>query len=344
MAGICRRVLLLLCGCLTGLMNATCSPALAATGDLIPTQEAVSREEDEAATGSNCSAFGLRLDPKAVSICDQSNRAIAGGRWAEAKQLGEDLTNRYPHHGLGHFLIARVEMKQGKYLSAVRHFEAAVDRSPEVVAAHLNLGLSYAVIQQYKLFEAEMSWVMAKAPKEALPYYYLGRYYSNELEQLDRGLELFREALDRNSNDYKSRYHLGYVYELKGDPARAKSEYKEAAAAAAAQRVPYGWPMQGLARLCWQEQNPGEALLHAQEAVLVDSRLSSSRLLLGKLYVQMGETEKGISELKAAAELDPTDATPHYWISRAYQKMNLPMEAQREQERFVQLKAVYPNE
>ena len=120
MAGICRRVLLLLCGCLTGLMNATCSPALAATGDLIPTQEAVSREEDEAATGSNCSAFGLRLDPKAVSICDQSNRAIAGGRWAEAKQLGEDLTNRYPHHGLGHFLIARVEMKQGKYLSAVR--------------------------------------------------------------------------------------------------------------------------------------------------------------------------------------------------------------------------------
>ena len=119
-----------------------------------------------------------------------------------------------------------------------------MDRSPEVVAAHLNLGLSYAVIQQYKLFEAEMSWVMAKAPKEALPYYYLGRYYSNELEQLDRGLELFREALDRNSNDYKSRYHLGYVYELKGDPARAKSEYKEAAAAAAAQRC----PMVGLCR------------------------------------------------------------------------------------------------
>ena len=58
-------------------MNATCSPALAATGDktlgdLIPTQQAVSREEDEAATGSNCSAFGMSLDPKAISIFDQS--------------------------------------------------------------------------------------------------------------------------------------------------------------------------------------------------------------------------------------------------------------------------------
>ena len=63
------------------------------------------------------------------------------------------------------------------------------------MAARLNLGLSYAVIQQYKLFQAEMSWVMAKAPKEALPYCYLGRYYSKELEQLDRGLELFRERL-----------------------------------------------------------------------------------------------------------------------------------------------------
>lgn len=313
-------------------------------GVVPPTKLALPGEKDEIAPGFTCSAFELNSDEEAASKCDQLARALIAGQWDGARQLAGELMNRYPRNGIGYFSLGYVELKEGKYISAVGHFQKAVDRSPEVVAAHLNLGLSYAVVQQYKLFEDEMRWIMVNFPQDPLPYYYLGRYYSKELELLEKGAELFQQALSRDSNDYKSRYHLGYLFELKGELAKAKAEYEIAAAAAAAQRAPYGWPLQGLARLYLQKQDLAEALRYARVAVSRDSKLASSRLLLGKLYVQTGEVENGIRELKGAAELDPTDATPHYLLSRAYQKMNLPAEAQREQETFIQLKAVYPNE
>jgi len=309
-----------------------------------PGRLAVPTDKDEILAGSACSSFGLNSGGEAVSICNQLSDATSAGKWEEAKQLASELTNRYPNDGVGYFSLGYVERKQGKYISALRHFQAAVDRNPEVALAHLTLGLSYAIIRQYKLFEDEMRWVMVNRPQESLPYYYLGLYRSNDLEQFDKGTELFQQALKRNPNDHKSRYHLGYLFELKGERQKAKAEYELAAAAVASQKMTYGWPLQGLARVYVQQDNLPEALRYARQAVSLDSKLASSHLVLGKIYIQAGELASGIAELKVAAELDPTDATPHYWLSRAYLKMKMPAEAQQEQEIFSQIKAAYRNE
>jgi len=131
---------------------------------------------------------------EAVSICNELSGATIAAKWEEAKQLASELTNRYPKNGVGYFWLGYVERKQGKYISALRHFQAAADRSPEVALAHLALGLSYAIIRQCKLFEDEMRWVMVNRPEEYLPCYYLGVYCSNDLEQFDKGTELFQQG------------------------------------------------------------------------------------------------------------------------------------------------------
>ncbi len=299
-------------------------------------------EDEELRLRSVCASFGLIKEGTAT--CSRLAEAASANQWEQVQGLAHQLLKPYPKNGAGYFWLGYASLKQRKHIVGVRHFQASVDLSPEVSLAHLSLGLSYLTIQQYKLFEDELHWVIASRPEEPLPYYYLGRYYSSDLGQTDKGEEFFQLALARNPSDYRSRYHLGHLYELKGDWERAKSEYRKAAASVVSQKTVYGWPWQGLARAYLHEENLSESLRCAQEAATMDPKLAGSRFLLGKLYVQMGDLTKGVEELRAAAELDPADAAPHYWLARTYLKMKMPAEARKEQEIFAQLKSVYPND
>jgi len=291
--------------------------------------------------GSACSAFGLKNDSEAALICFRTSQASISGKWEEARQLAVELTRRYPASGIGNFWLGQIEFKKGNNISAVRQFEAAVDLNPEIELLHMDLGLCYLAIHQYKLFEQEMEWAIAHNPQIALPNYYLGQYYLYNLDQPEKAAEYFQQALRLNSGDFKSRYHLGYIFEAKNELDRGAPEYQLAMATVALQKAIFSWPLQGLARIYLLKEKFDEALRYAREAVSMEPKLASNRLTLGKLYIQMGETSKGIEEVKIAAELDPADATPHYLLSRAYMKLKMIVKAEEEQKLFLEIKAAY---
>ncbi len=303
---------------------------------------AIPSDKDDLMAGSVCASFDLESSPNAFSICNQAQGLAVAGRWDEAQGLASRLKNLLPHHGIGFFWSGLIDFKQGRHIASVRQFETAVDLSPNAVPAHEQLGLGYLSINQFKLFEDEMRWVMITRPQDSLPYYYLGRYVAKNLEQLDKGIELFQQALAKNPNDYRSRYHLGYLFELKGDLEKAKAEYQ--ASLSASQKGAYAWPLQGLSSISLKKDNLLEAIRYAEQAASLDPKLASNRLNLGKLYIQNGELLKGIAELKAASEIEPADAAPHYLLSRAYLSLKQTAEAQHEQEIFLQIKTVYGSE
>jgi tetratricopeptide (TPR) repeat protein len=294
--------------------------------------------------GSACSAFGLGPDSEAGSICSRASQACSSDKWEEARQLAAELTERYPKSGIGNFWLGHIEFKQGNNLSAVRKFEAAVDLNPDIELLHIDLGLCYLAIRQYGLFKQEMHWVIAHNRHIPLPYYYLGKYLLTNLDQPEKAVEYFQEALRMNPTDFKSRYHLGYIAEMRNELDRAMSEYQLAAATATSQRATFSWPLQGLARVHMLKEDLPEALHYAREAVSIEPKLASNRITLGKLYIQTGEVSKGIEELKTTIELDPTDATCHYLLSRGYMKLKMPVEAEREQKLFLEMKAAYGDE
>jgi tetratricopeptide (TPR) repeat protein len=294
--------------------------------------------------GSACSAFGLEPNSEASSICSRASQAYSSDNWEEARQMAAELTQRYPRSGVGNFWLAHIEFKQGNNFSAVRKFEAAVDLNPDIELLHIDLGLCYLAIRQYRLFKQEMHWVIAQNPHIPLPYYYLGQYFLNNLDQPEKAVEYFQEALRTNPTDFRSRYHLGYIAEMKNELDRAMAEYKLALATATTQRATFSWPLQGLARVHMLKEDLPEALHYAQQAVSMEPKLASNRTTLGKLYIQTGEVSKGIEELKRTIELDPTDATCHYLLSRGYMKLKMPVEAEREQKLFLEMKAAYGDE
>jgi tetratricopeptide (TPR) repeat protein len=301
-------------------------------------------EKAELPGGSPCSIFKLDDDSLAFVACSEINHALGLGKSEEARRRAIELKERYPKNAVGNFWLGQVESKQGNSISAVRAFEAAVDLSPDLDLLHLDLGLCYLTILQYKLFQQEMEWVIRHNPHIPLPYYYLGLHYLNNLSQTEKASEYFGQALLLNPNDFRSQYYLGYICELKSQPDNAKVQYQLASATAVLQKAVFSWPLEGLARLLLLEENLPEAIRFAEEAASVEPKLARNRLTLGKLYLQAGETSKGIDELKIAATLDPTDSTPHYWLSRAYAKLKMQAEAEREQKLFLEIKSSYRSE
>ncbi len=288
-----------------------------------------------------CSAFGLDSNPEAARACQRIPMRLSGGKFDEARQLAEKLVTELPESGVGHYWLGILQLKQEKFISALRHFQAAVDRSPGIPMAHLILGICYAIIRQFELFKQEMLWLTEHAPNESLAYFYLGQYYSKDLDQVDKGMEYFRQALQRNPNDIRSRYLLGYALELKGDREKAMEEYKGGVATAGAQGAIYSLPLQGVARLYLQENNEDKALEYVQKAIQLEPKLASNHLLLGKLYLWTGDLAKGVAALRQAVDLDPANAAPYYLLFRTYLTLKMPAEAKWAQARFEEVKKAY---
>ena len=167
----------------------------------------------------------------------QLNRVIQDKKWPDAKQIANGLIARCPEIGIGQYWAGIIEFKQGNFIAALRYFEAAVDRAPAVSRVHLNLGEAYLMINQFKLYEDEMLWLTTHDPKNPLPFYYLGRYYSKRFDDpQEKASMFFEQALVRNPRDYQSRYHLGIYLRTKrfnrdgeeGVPSRlARSRFRE---------------------------------------------------------------------------------------------------------------------
>jgi tetratricopeptide (TPR) repeat protein len=291
-----------------------------------------------------CSAFALPSPGEAIQSCQSIPMNLGSGQLNQARELANRLASLLPQNGVGPYWLGVLELRQEKYISALRHFQTAVARSPGVPMAHLILGICYAIMRQFELFKGEMVWVTEHAPNESLAYFYLGQYYSKDLDQVDKGMEFFTLALQRNPNDIRSRYLLGYAFELKGELEKARDEYQHAATAVAAQGAAYSLPLQGLARISLQEGNDDKAIEYVQKAIQTEPTLASNHALLGKLYIKKGDPSHGISALKKATDLDPADATPYYLLFRTYLKLKMPADAGWAQARFEEVKKAYGEE
>jgi tetratricopeptide (TPR) repeat protein len=292
--------------------------------------------------GAACQAFTLPAD--FMPVCSQISAALSARRLEEARRLANELNAGYPGNGAGPFWLGQVDVKEGSFFSAIRHFEDAVDRTPGVALAHLDLGLAYLLIEQYKLFRDQMQWLIQHRPRQALPHYYLGRFSAKNLDDPALRMPFFRKALELDPTNYRSHYELGYLLEVQGDSQQAITEYEAALAGAESQKVAYAWPLQGLARIYLRQNAPDRALAYALRAKAADPRLASNRLVLGKIYMQLGDAEKATEELKAAADLDPSDAGAQYQLFRAYSKVGKTADASRAHALFLRLRAAYGSE
>lgn len=311
----------------------------------IVSQEVFASEHNALSAEGNCwkSEWGITCldDPGCVRL----KRAVQAKEWSRAKQIAEGLIRSCPKVGIGHYWAGIIEFDQGSFIKALHYFEAAVDRAPTIPMVHLDLGVAYLMLNQFRLFEDEMLWLTTHDPRNPLPFYYLGRYYSKAFDNPREKASLFLEqALARNPRDYKSRYHLGHMHELNGEIEMARKEYQVAWQDVSSQNANWSLPLQGLARVCLLENQTDQGLKYAEQALALDPDEPGNYLVLGKLHLKAKHYPESVAALKRASELERTNPSPHYLLARAYRESGQPAEAENEAALFGKIKLAYRNE
>jgi len=118
--------------------------------------------------------------------------------------------------------------KQRRYGEAVAYLQRAILLTPDDANAHLNLGAVYAEMGSLDRAEEQFRTAVALVPLNFAAHNVLGKLYFDS-GRLNEAEEQFRESVgcDRNlaALDY-----LGYVYQRRGDSARAEEAFKAALA------------------------------------------------------------------------------------------------------------------
>ncbi len=264
---------------------------------------------------------------------------VEAGNWTELADRAASLLEASPNDPELHYWLG-IAHSQSDLIKAVQAFRRAEDLGLATPALRTALGLTYYNLSQFALFAEQMEKAIAADPTDARPYHYLGRYYERQLNNFPKALEYFEQALERDPSDVRSLYFKGYCLQTLDRREEAIRAYARAAEAVRDSREAFGWPYQKLAETLAGDQ-PEKAVDYARLAVELEPEVADHRLVLGKLYEQVGELEASVAERKAAAALRPSDPAIPYVLMRLYQRLGREDEAAAALRHHERLRQIY---
>jgi tetratricopeptide (TPR) repeat protein len=245
-----------------------------------------------------------------------------------------------PQNFEGYFWRGFICLQRGEGYDAVRFLRRAESLDANSYVLKL-LSLSYYTIHQFHLFVTKMNEAIAKQPDDYLPYYYLGRYYLDEVTDYDKASQYFLDAIERNPGHFRSHYYLGYCHELRREVVEAERQYQISIYLSRAADAGFASPYQGMARLRLLQDRAADALAFATKAVELAPKDATSHQVLAKTYTILGLRAQAIGEWQSTANLDPTFAVPYYQLYRIYLAIGNQEKANSALERFKTLSSIY---
>ncbi|HYO82539.1 MAG TPA: tetratricopeptide repeat protein [Bryobacteraceae bacterium] len=228
-------------------------------------------------------------------------------------------------------------------ISRIRALRIAQAASP-TPAVLIDLALAYADARQFRLFEATMKQAQHADGGNGAPAYYLGRYYSSVRDEVHTAEHYFRQALERNPEDFRSLYHLGYCDEVQARPAEAEARYRVAIKLVSAKNAAYAEPWIGMARLLLTSTDPKRALPFAQQAAETPGAPASAFRTLARCLIHVGRPSDAAQALTRASQLEPTDASTLYSLYRVLAATGDQTRAREVLHQFRRLSVLYARE
>jgi tetratricopeptide (TPR) repeat protein len=139
---------------------------------------------------------------------------------------------------------AKIDMKQGndlysakKYEEAIQKFQSAIQKSPDLAPAYLNVGLSYMALyvpgsthpKDIKYADEAIRYLkeyLKRNPADTKANEYLVQMYLNA-DRKDDAIQYFAEYLQKNPNDVQIIQKLAYLYAQTGKFDEALKWYKQ---------------------------------------------------------------------------------------------------------------------
>jgi len=209
---------------------------------------------------------------------NQVNEAYASLR--RAIQLEPEEENNYTD-------LAAICQDYANYDLGLEITEVGLRHLPDSYLLHTQRGVMHAMKGQLAEAEKDFTQAIKLAPQETLPYFALGKDWM-EMGKLKETIDMLRERVRLNPNDFLLEYELGEVLMRSGPEP--------------------GSPV---------EREATEAF---ETSIRLNPNFAYPRTELGKILLKRGELARATKELERAVELDPTEASPAYLLAQAYRK------------------------
>ncbi|MBC8165142.1 MAG: hypothetical protein H7Y20_04615 [Bryobacteraceae bacterium] len=195
------------------------------------------------------------------------------------------------------------------------------------------LGVAYYLAGQHILFREQMGEAIRRDPTDFGPYYYLGRHYDSDVDNLPEAVRWLRLALERNEAHAPTHSHLGNCLERLGRTSEAESEYN-ASLNLAQSHV-------GLARLRLAAGDARSALTFIQKAIALDSSDVTALKVAARVHDKLNRPRDSIVALELAQVLAPRDASIRYQLAREYKSVGDAAKSAAALREFERLRAIY---
>jgi tetratricopeptide (TPR) repeat protein len=187
-------------------------------------------------------------------------------------------------------------------LSAVS-YQRAVNLDPSLYSAHFNLGLTLLHTKEYRRAVFAFTEALRLRPQSASAWQSLGyaHYYGKHYQ---KAVEAFREAQRLAPEQVVTNSNLGFAYLFVGRLQDAITSFQIALQLDSG----FGPAINGLCSAQALAKNAGNAVEACLRATNNEPESAGPQYFLGLAYMDLGQTEKGLSALQEAARIEPRTA------------------------------------
>jgi tetratricopeptide (TPR) repeat protein len=279
-------------------------------------------------------------DSEATRLMQSGASAIHQGKTADAEALFRQATQVAPRLPDAYLGLGMSELREGKVDEAQSAFTKALELNPAVPGAHMFLGIAQYQMNKLDAATASLKQEIAQQPDNVEALTWLGivelgsGHASEAVVPLDRAAAL--SPKDPNILDYRGRAHslvaqesyraltsldpdswrvhraLGEVYSESRDWQNAITEYQKAI-----DRQPNNADLYEALGDSLQRLSRFDDATHAYETELKLSPHSSNTLYnLGKIQVERGDAQRGVTLLRQAAAVSAPSAPISFYLGR----------------------------
>ena len=284
--------------------------------------------------------YACERSPELSALASGARDAEMSGGWQMLEDLGARAVKLCPQVGEGYHWLGLAHLRRGGTFAAVRAFRAALIHGDDATT-HLRLAEAYFVLNQHQFFAEEIAAAKSKNPTDAEAYYVEGRFLFQTKNLFAEATEQFRQALSRDPQHIKALSYLALSLKNMQQDAEAEQQLQKGIQVNDERNGSFFLPYQALASLYLEQNRAGEALSYIQRAVKMAPSVAENQFLLGKVGLAQNDGKTAESALRTAMALDESLIEARYLLARIYQGRGDSAAANRELEKFKELKEIY---
>lgn len=257
-------------------------------------------------------------------VLERANRSYRERNSEEAVRLYREYLSGNPDRADVRVFLGAALFNLGRAGEALAEAERALALDRRYARAHVLIGRVHSSRNDWRLAQQSFVEALRLDPRDREAWYFSGRAYYEE-NLFEKSIEALQRVHVLGDEQARVHENLGLAYEALGRLPEAEAAYRRAIALAGEYYRPYH--AYGAFLRKQGDSERGVSLL--RKALDLNPASAESHFELAKAYLESDQAEPAVRELQAAIGFS-NECRFRYLLSKAYSRVGKPEEARRE--------------